>query len=90
MRKTLIMAAVALVIATPALAEDWDFVLVNNTGKEIKEGAYSDILSVGDEAIWSITNGAMTVRHKNLIIMVILPDDKRTQAAVATKILGQL
>lgn len=36
MRKTLIMAAVALVVATPALAEDWDFVLVNNTGKEIK------------------------------------------------------
>jgi hypothetical protein len=36
MRKTLIMAVAALVIATPALAEDWDFVLVNNTGKEIK------------------------------------------------------
>lgn len=36
MRKTLIMAAAALVVATPALAEDWDFVLVNNTGKEIK------------------------------------------------------
>lgn len=60
------------------------------TGKEIKEGAYSDILSVGDEAIWSVTNGAMTVRHKNLIIMVISPDDKRTQAAIATKILGLL
>jgi hypothetical protein len=60
------------------------------TGKEIKEGAYSDILGVGDEAIWSVTNGAMTVRHKNLIIMVMSPDDKRTQAAIATKILGLL
>jgi hypothetical protein len=39
MRKTLltpiwILAAVA--VATPALADDWDFVLINSTGKEIK------------------------------------------------------
>ena len=37
MRKTLIWAVAALVVATPALAEEWDFVLVNNTGKEIKQ-----------------------------------------------------
>lgn len=38
MRNTLFMAVAALAVAaTPALAaEDWDFVLVNNTGKEIK------------------------------------------------------
>ena len=36
MRNTLILAAVAMVIATPALADDWDFVLINNTGKQIK------------------------------------------------------
>jgi len=60
------------------------------TGKEIKEGAYSEILDLGDEAIWSVTNGAMTVRHKNLTIMVMSPDDKRTQAAVARKILSGL
>ncbi len=36
MRNTLIMAVAALVVATPAFAEEWDFVLVNNTGKEIK------------------------------------------------------
>lgn len=37
MRKMLIMAAAALVIATPALADAWDFVLINNTSKEIKQ-----------------------------------------------------
>ena len=35
MRKTLIMAGAALVVATPALADDWDFVLINSTAKEI-------------------------------------------------------
>ena len=36
MRKTLIMAVAALVIATPALADEWDFVLINSTAKAIK------------------------------------------------------
>ncbi|AQR74347.1 hypothetical protein [Sphingomonas sp. LM7] len=34
-RKAMTIAA-ALAFAAPALAEDWDFVLVNNTGKPIK------------------------------------------------------
>ena len=36
MRKTLIMAVAALLVATPALADEWDFVLINSTAKEIK------------------------------------------------------
>ena len=36
MRNTLIMAVAALVVATPALADDWDFILINSTAKEIK------------------------------------------------------
>ena len=40
--------------------------------------------------IWNVTNGALTVRHKNLTIMVLSPDDKRTQVAVANKILELL
>ena len=60
------------------------------TGKKIEEGAYSDILSVGDEGVWSVTNGSMAIRYKNLKIMVLEPSDKRTQAAVATKIIEQL
>ncbi|MCW3846450.1 hypothetical protein OF829_04305 [Sphingomonas sp. LB-2] len=35
MRNRLLAAVAALVIATPALADDWDFVLINNTVKEI-------------------------------------------------------
>lgn len=60
------------------------------TGKKIEQGAYSDILSVGDEGVWSVTNGAMAIRHKNLQIMVMAPSDKRTQAAIAAKILERL
>lgn len=36
MRTTLITAAAALMVATPALADDWDFILTNNSGKAIK------------------------------------------------------
>ena len=36
MRTTLITAAAALMVATPAFAEDWDFVLTNSSGKTIK------------------------------------------------------
>jgi hypothetical protein len=36
MRTMLITAAAAVMIATPALADDWDFILVNNSGKSIK------------------------------------------------------
>lgn len=36
MMKLVLTAAATLVLATPALAEDWDFVLVNNAGKTIK------------------------------------------------------
>ena len=36
MRFRLLVAATAMVGAAPALAENWDFVLVNKTGKTIK------------------------------------------------------
>ncbi|MBO9715046.1 hypothetical protein [Sphingomonas sp.] len=36
MRNRALFAVAALVIATPALADDWDFMLINSTGKEIK------------------------------------------------------
>ncbi|MBC9034329.1 hypothetical protein IAG41_18220 [Sphingomonas sp. JC676] len=36
MRTTLITAAAALMIATPAFADDWDFILINSSGKSIK------------------------------------------------------
>ena len=36
MRYFALMAGVSLVFAAPALAEDWDFMLTNESGKEIK------------------------------------------------------
>ena len=36
MIRTAMTIAAAMTFAAPALAEDWDFVLVNNTGKPIK------------------------------------------------------
>jgi hypothetical protein len=35
--KLAVMAAAALLLAAPALADEWDFVLVNNSGKPIKK-----------------------------------------------------
>lgn len=36
MKKLAVTAVALLALAAPALAEDWDFILVNNTGKPIK------------------------------------------------------
>jgi hypothetical protein len=60
------------------------------TGEKPAEGAYVDILGVGDEAIWSHTNETLAVRRANLTIMVIRPDDKKQQAAVAQKVIASL
>jgi hypothetical protein len=36
MRKLLLTATAAMLVATPAFADAWDFILTNSTGKEIK------------------------------------------------------
>ena len=36
MMKSALAVAAALTLAVPAFAEDWDFILINNTGKAIK------------------------------------------------------
>jgi hypothetical protein len=56
------------------------------TGKELPQGAWSDILDIEDEVIWSVTTGAMLGRRKNVTYQVLFPNDKRGQAAVARKI----
>ena len=60
------------------------------TGDKPAEGAYVDILGVGDEAVWSHTNETLAVRHRNLTIMVMRPDDRKQQAAVAQKVIAGL
>ena len=60
------------------------------TGDKPPEGAYVDILGVGDEAIWSHTNGTLAVRRTNLTILVMRPDDRKQQAVVAQKVIAGL
>ncbi len=36
MMRLAVTAAAAMLVAMPALADDWDFVLINNSGKAIK------------------------------------------------------
>ena len=60
------------------------------TGDKPAEGAYVDILGVGDEAIWSHMNDSLAVRRTNLTIIVMRPDDKKQQAAVAQKVIAGL
>lgn len=71
-KKVAIFAAVALVAASPALAEAWDFILINNSGKEIKlievspTGAAKWQKNVVDEEIKkaeTTKNGARTTVH---------------------------
>jgi hypothetical protein len=71
MRKTLLTAVAAMLVATPALADDWDFVLINNSGKEIKlieispTGANAWAKNRVDEEVKKVTTtkagGRMTV-----------------------------
>ena len=60
------------------------------TGEKPPEGPYVDILGVGDEAIWSHANGSLAARRANLTIMVMRPDDRKQQAAVAQKVIAGL
>ena len=48
MTRTAMTIAAAMIFAAPALAEDWDFILVNNTGKPIK----SVEISPGGTGTW--------------------------------------
>ena len=59
-------------------------------GVKLEKGAYSDIMGVGDDAIWSDTNTSLAVRHGNMTILVMQPNDKKVQVAVAEKILERL
>jgi len=70
MRKTLLMVAGAMVVATPALADAWDFVLTNSTSKEIKlveiaptgtQTWQKNIIDEGMKATATKPGGRMTV-----------------------------
>ena len=72
MRTKLIIGAVALLFATPAFAEAWDFVLTNSTGKPIKAieispaGAATWQANIVDAELKKdalVANGARTTVH---------------------------
>lgn len=71
MRKMLLATLVAISTATPALADAWDFVLTNSTGKEIKlvevspsgTGAWQKNVVDEERKATILRNGVRTTVH---------------------------
>jgi hypothetical protein len=49
-----------------------------------------EIGGLGDEALWTNTNHSLTVRSRNLTILVMLPNERPSQIKVADKVLELL
>lgn len=58
--------------------------------EDLKEGAYTDIGGLGDDALWTAANDTLTVRRGNVSIQVQLPRDREAQKKVAEKFLAEL
>jgi hypothetical protein len=56
---------------------------------KLPKGAYSDIMGVGDEAVWTDVNGTLNVRKGNIILQVITPAGKMEQIKVAEAFLAK-
>jgi hypothetical protein len=59
-------------------------------GVDSGDSALIEISGLGDEALWTNVNGALTVRFHNLTILVMSPSDRKTQISVAEKVLAGL
>lgn len=57
-------------------------------GARSDDSALIEIGGLGDEALWTNVNGALTVRRANLMIQVMAPPDRRKQIAVADRLLA--
>ncbi len=55
----------------------------------LPKGAYSDIVGVGDEGVWTDVNGTFTVRKGNLTLQVTMPAGKLEQLKLAQAVLGK-
>lgn len=53
---------------------------------KLPKGAYSDILGVGDEGVWTDINGALSVRKGNATIQVTMPAAKLDQVKLAAAV----
>ena len=58
-----------------------------SAGVHSDDSALIEIGGLGDEALWTNVNGALTVRRANLTIQVMAPRDRKKQIAVADKVL---
>jgi hypothetical protein len=54
------------------------------------ESALIEISGLGDEALWTNVNGALTVRERNLTILVTNPSDRPAQIKVAQRVVTLL
>jgi hypothetical protein len=59
-------------------------------GVESDDSALIDIMGLGDEALWTSVNGALTARLGNLTIIVMEPSDRPAQIKVAEAIVAGL
>jgi hypothetical protein len=53
-------------------------------------GAYSDIIGVGDDAVWTAINGTLSVRKGNVTLQIIMPSDRLKQIEVAKTFIDKL
>ena len=58
---------------------------------KLPKGAYSDIAGpgMGDEAVWTDINGALTVRKLNVMVQVTLPKAKLDQVKLAQAVVAK-
>ena len=59
-----------------------------SAGVSSDDSALIEIGGLGDEALWTNVNGALSVRRGNLMIQVMAPRDRKKQIAVADKLLA--
>jgi hypothetical protein len=57
---------------------------------KLPKGAYSDIMGLGDEGVWTDINKSLNIRKGNVSLLVTLPNDKKAQLKVAEKFLSKL
>ena len=49
---------------------------------KLPQGAYSEILNLGEESVWTDVNGTLTVRKGNITIQVLMPSGKKEQIKI--------
>lgn len=56
---------------------------------KLPKGAYSDIIGVGDEGIWTDVNGSYTVRKGNVTVQFTRPAEKLEQVKLGKAVLAK-